>query len=137
MTRLILALALALAVIAAFVLTGEYWAFKQYGLETDASVGNTLRVSLLTISTYLGIIGQVLVSRLKQTSTNKISIINELKETTASRDFWIAIVASPLVLIAAYSAIAQVTSELLVCSIGVQNGYFFHSGLSKHASTIA
>jgi hypothetical protein len=132
MTRLLLSSALALLIIGGLVLLGEYLAIKSFGLDTDSGLSNILRIALLTVATYAGIIGQVLTVRLKQLSAKQVSIINELRAVTSSKDFWIAIVASPLVLAAAYGAITQVTSIILVCFIGFQNGFFFHSVLSRH-----
>jgi hypothetical protein len=131
MTRIVSATLFGLLVIATLLYAGEYFAVRRYGLDSEQPLGSYGRLALLTLATYAGIVGQVLTVRLKASKAQRISIRDELRETTSGRDFWMAIIASPLVLAAAYNAVAEVHSVLLVGVVAFQNGFFFHAILSR------
>ena len=132
MTRFVLVSLVSLLVIGGVIAAGELFAWRQFGLESDSSIRSAVRIGLLAGSTYIGIISQVLTGRLKRLREKRVSITRELRRATEVSDFWVAIIASPLVIAAAYSAITDVRSLILTCSIGFQNGFFFHSILAKH-----
>ena len=131
MVRVVAATLLGLLLVAALISGAEYFAVRRYGLDSDEPLGSYGRVALLTLATYAGIIGQVLTARLKASKAERISIREELREVTGGRDFWMAMIASPLVLAAAYNAVAEVHSILLVGAVAFQNGFFFHAILSR------
>lgn len=131
MIRIFFASVVGLFLISALLFGGEYFAVRRYGLDADAPLGSYGRLALLTLATYVGIVGQVLTMRLKASSTTRISILHELREVMEGRDFWIAVIASPLVLAAAYNAVAEVHSMLLTGMVAFQNGFFFHAILSR------
>src|SRR5580765_6322729 len=121
MFRFTLATVLGLALIFGILYGADTLAARRFGFDSVGALSSALRISLLGFATYFGIIGQVLTSRLKHTSKSRISITAEFRAAGASPDFWLAMIASPLVLAAAYGAVAQVTSGVLVFFIGFQN----------------
>jgi hypothetical protein len=131
MVRFAIASVLALVVVFGILYGAEILTSRRFAFDTVGMLSSGLRICLLGLATYLGIIGQVITSRLKQSSKARISIAAEFREASASPDFWLAMIASPLVLAAAYGAVAQITSSVLVFFVGFQNGYFFHSVLAR------
>lgn len=134
MIRITAASILGLLLISAVLYGGEYFTIRRYGLDADEPLGSYGRLILLSFATYAGIVGQVLTARLKASKAQRISIRDELREVTSGRDFWMAIIASPLVLAAAYNAVAEVHSILLVGVVAFQNGFFFHAVLSREGT---
>lgn len=121
----------ALVIASAILAAGQFFATTNYGFDHSLTVGAIPLILLLALSVYVGIFAQVLTSRLKRSKSDQIVIMTEIRSATQSRDFWIAMLASPMVLASAYDSVAQLNSFSLAFVIGFQNGFFFHAVLSS------
>jgi hypothetical protein len=70
---------------------------------------------------------------MKGIKTNEISIFNELKALARSKAFWMATIASPLVLISAYKALGDVQGNLMLFFLSYQNGFFWNSVIAARS----
>lgn len=89
-----------------------------------------LRNVVASVFTYVGILSQVLTARIHKDSGELTDFLAHLNQVLKTKDFWLATLASPMVLIIAFQAVAQQSSLMFVALIAFQNGFFFRSILS-------
>jgi hypothetical protein len=130
MVRLMFSLFAGLLLIAAILYAGSLVSGRHYGFNSPGSTYEWLRVALISSGTLIGLTSQVLMAQIKAIRANKILIIDELQKFVQSKAFWLAAIASPLVIIAAYKAMSEVNGYLMVFIISYQNGFFWNSVIS-------
>jgi hypothetical protein len=127
MPRLVLSLIAALLFITTILYVGGLVAGRSYGFDSPGSVGEWHKIALLASGTLIGLVSQVLIVQIRAIRTKEISIFSELKTLVRSKAFWIAGIASPLVLISAYKSLGDVQGDLMVFFLSYQNGFFWNS----------
>lgn len=93
-----------------------------------------LRVTLLSLFTLFGIIFGVLYEQTEKAKDKDFNFFAVVKKSYTTKQAWLAILASPIVIISFYPQIQSIDSIPLICLVSFQNGFFFKSILQMERS---
>ncbi|MEM1325963.1 MAG: hypothetical protein AAGI23_08425 [Bacteroidota bacterium] len=85
------------------------------------------RIIIMGIATVMGIFSKILFEEIEKSKDFKFSIWDTTKKTISSRNFWLVLLASPVILLGLYSAVEKIDNMILVGLTAYQNGFFFKS----------
>ncbi len=90
-----------------------------------------LRALLLAVFTLIGILAKILYDELDKTPDENFHILKTIQKAMNSRHSWMAIITSPIIILAFYKTISTIDSYVLISLMSFQNGFFFKSILNK------
>lgn len=102
-----------------------------HGFSDYQGVTDFGRPLLMSASLLLGIYFKALYDELQSTSSDRIEISSVLKRSWRSRQFWMALTVSPIVLLSFLPSVDAITSNVLLALVCFENGFFFRSIFNK------
>lgn len=126
-----------LLLISAVALVGSVFVWRELALNdargffdigTDPAV--LVRPVVLSVATIFGILSRVIYEALVQWPKKSVVIGSVLGRSLRSKEFWLALLVSPVIILAFYQSMRTLDSLMLVALVGYENGFFFHSVLS-------
>lgn len=126
----------ALILLGALVLVVSTYLAQRYVARPSGQTGNFLSppdpsvvipIILIVAVTLLGIACHYLFEKLKNATADTIDVRAELSAMASSRQFWMALLVSPLTFNATYVLIGQNSDTIAIYLLAFQNGFFWES----------
>jgi hypothetical protein len=126
--NLIAALVLLLVVFS----VAQLWDIALMGFQPvdRVATGDAIRAGILSIATVLGVVSRGIYDELERIPSRHIGFRRLIKLATASKPFWVAILISPILMLAFYESVREISNGFLVGVMAYQNGFFFRSILA-------
>jgi len=129
----ILIFALSLALISIFFYIIYLINNSQHGL-VDGAINKhnqLIKGCLISFATLLGIVSRIIYNKINTIKEESINIITILFESLKSKEFWIAILISPIIIGAFLKTLDSINSYPLLMLISYENGFFFKTIFEK------
>lgn len=104
-------------------------------LSSPDVVGLLVRPALVAFATLAGILFRTVYEELTSPGGATGATRSIVRGALSSRNFWIALIVSPVVILPFYKTLAEVESNALVTLMSYENGFFFRSVLSRRERT--
>jgi len=114
-----------LAIIFYFV---DIYYFSPHGFfKQEVELYQIKKPLLLSFFTLFGIISRILYNEIEIQNDEYINIFELLHNAFKSKEFWKALLVSPIILIGFYKTIDSINSNSLISLMAFENGFFFNS----------
>lgn len=119
------------AVLAALFSAATLLMLSPHGFTGLADLAAYGRPALMAAALLSGIYFQAVYDELRRSRKRQVSIADVLRRSFRSRQFWMALTVSPIVLLSFLPAVDAITSDVLLALVCFEHGFFFRSILAR------